>query len=474
MNSPQEKDFFNFENLLRLWAGAYQRAVVSYVGLKTPQGPRLLFGRVFLEPTRAGVSDTAFKFETDHLVAARFATNATLADVDSFLTFARNGEMQCIDGSTTIALQSDGDPSTYLAPIYHPFVTEGPRLPSLLVRGTSRHNLLVNVADSRHLDWELKSAETPFDNLDELLGQCGLPALNQMGDSTTLEIVARAPTMISGASTIKGRRVVIECHLAAGLDVEKLRLGYKILHKDSVDRGSVSGSKLKWRQKGDINVGTWRMPVGDASLLQAFLSYAGVAHHQWWVADPQKRLNPRHAIHQVFDDDMESLRKMLFKPETDKSQMFESAVSTLLSLLGFSVTNYGRAPKLQEGPDIIVVAPSGHVVVVECTIGLLDRNDKLAKLVQRSKLIRDKLDHAGYGFLQLQSMIVSPLSREEVTANLETAGKHDIAVVCKEDIEGMLNQVSLPLNADKLFQDAKRLIPNQMGQLRFPERGRDQ
>ena len=82
MNSPQEKDFFNFENLLRLWAGAYQRAVVSYVGLKTPQGPRLLFGRVFLEPTRAGVSDTAFKFETDHLVAARFATNATLADVD--------------------------------------------------------------------------------------------------------------------------------------------------------------------------------------------------------------------------------------------------------------------------------------------------------------------------------------------------------------------------------------------------------
>lgn len=460
MNSQQEKYFSDFESLLSLCAGAYQCATISYVGLKTAQGPRLLFGRVLLEPTRTGVSETPFRFETEHLIAARFVSGATPSDIKSFLVKARNGEILAIDGATIISIQTDGNLSTFFSPIHHPFVSEGPRLPSLRVSGASKHNLTVSVADSRVLDWELKAAEAPFDNLDELLAQCNLPTQMQMGDSTTLEVVAKSPVLITEASAIAGSDAVIECRLATALDIEKLRLGYKILHKESIERKSVSGSELDWRQDGDIKVGTYRTPVGNASLLQAFVSYADVSHHQWWVTDPQKRLNPRQAIHQVFDEDLELLRRMLLKPETDKPYVFENAVSTLLNLLGFAVSNYGRIPKLQKGPDIIAIAPAGHVGVIECTVGLLDENDKLAKLVQRAKLIRDKLNTAGYGFLQLQAVIVTPLTRDEVTANLDAAGKHDIAVVAKEDIEEMLNQVNLPPNADRLFEDAKRLVPN--------------
>lgn len=460
MNSQQEKYFSDFESLLSLCAGAYQCAVISYVGLKTAQGPRLLFGRVLLEPTRTGVSEIPFRFETEHLIAARFVSGAIPTDIQSFLVKARNGEIFSIDGKTSIPIQVDGSLSTFFSPIHHPFVSEGPRLPSLRVSGASKHNLTASVADSRVLDWELKAAETPFDNLDELLAQCNLPTQMQMGDSTTLEIVAKSPVMISGTSTITGSDAVIECNLAASLDIGKLRLGYKVPRKDAVDRASVSGSALEWRHEGDIRIGSYRMSVGDASLLQAFVSYAGVSYHQWWVTDPKKRLNPRQAIHQVFDEDLELLRRMLLKPETDKPYAFESAVSTLLNLLGFAVSNYGRIPKLQKGPDIIAITPAGHIGVIECTVGLLNENDKLAKLVQRAKLIRDKLDAAGYGFLQSQAVIVTPLTRDEVTANLDTAGKHDIAVVAKEDIEEMLNQVNLPPNTDRLFEDAKRLVPN--------------
>ena len=377
MDSYQEQQFSHFESLLSLWKDAYQCAVISYVGLKTAQGARLLFGRVLLEPTRTGVSEIPFRFETEHLIAARFLSGATPTDVQSFLVKARNGEIPSIDSETSIPIQPDGNLSIFFSPIHHPFVSEGPRLPSLRVSGASRHNLTVSVADSRVLDWELKAAETPFDNLDELLAQCNLPTQMQMGDSTTLEIVAKSPVLISAASAITGSDAVIECRLAIALDIGKLRLGYKILHKESIERKSVSGSELNWRQDGDIKVGTYRTPVGDASLLQAFVSYAGVSHHQWWVTDPQKRLNPRHAIHQVFDEDLELLRRMLLKPETDKPYVFENAVATLLYLLGFSVSNYGRIPKLQKGPDIIAISPAGHVGVVECTVGLLDENDKL-------------------------------------------------------------------------------------------------
>ena len=75
-------------------------------------------------------------------------------------------------------------------------------------------------------------------------------------------------------------------------------------------------------------------------------------------------------------------------------------------------------------------------------------------------LIRQKLDHADYGYLQLQAVIVTPLERQAVAANLETAGRHEIAVICKEEIEEMLKQASLPLDADKAFQDLKSLVPN--------------
>jgi hypothetical protein len=75
-------------------------------------------------------------------------------------------------------------------------------------------------------------------------------------------------------------------------------------------------------------------------------------------------------------------------------------------------------------------------------------------------LIKDKLADAGYGYLQLQSAIVTPLSRDEVAVDLETAGEHRIAVICKEDIEGMLRQVVFPPNADRMFQEVKRLVPS--------------
>lgn len=466
MISQLEEAFFNFEALLALWPDAYQCAVISYVGIKTPQGSRLLFGRILLERTRVGVSDVVFTFETEHVIAARFISVATPIDIKSFLAKAKNGEILTID-ATNLALQADSHLSVQFSPIYHPFVSGGPRLPSLRINGVSKHNLIANFIDNRVLDWELKAAETPFDNLDELLSQCNLPTQMQIGDSTTLEIVAQSPVMITDMSTIMGNDAVIECHLAAALETEKLRLGYKIFHKESVKRESVSGSALEWRKENDIKIGTYRVPIGDASVLQAFLSYAGVSHHQWWVTDPQKRLNPRHAVHQVFDDDLDLLRQMLLRPDTDKPYVFENAVSTLLSILGFSVSNYGRIPKLQKGPDIIAISPTGHVGVIECTVGLLDENDKLAKLVQRTKLVREKLNSAGYGLLQLQAVIVTPLSRAEVTANLETAGKHDIAVICKEDIEELLNQVALPPNADKSFEDAKKLIPNVVQGLMF-------
>jgi hypothetical protein len=460
MNSPNEQPFADFEALLSTWKDAHICSVHSYVAVKGPEGSRLLFGRILLEPTRDGVNDTPFQFETEHIIAGRFVKVTTPESITGFIAEAKAGQMDTDKGVVSIVTDSSRSISGYFAPIYHPLISDGPRLPSLIVHGTPKHNVLVTVGDSRQFDWEMKAADAPFDSLDELLNHCGLPTLMQIGDSTTLEIVARTPAVVGATSAINGSEAVIECRVAKALDSGKLRLGYRMFQKDQqIVRGSVTGASFEWRDEKDLKIAFHRIAIGEASGLQVFLSYDRILLHQWWGTDPTKHLNPWQTIHQIFDQDLELLRKMLLKPETDKPYAFENAVSTLLTLLGFSVTNYGRIPKLQKGPDIIAVTPSGHVGIIECTIGLINENDKLAKLVQRATLIKEKLTAARYGHLQLQSAIVTPLSREEVAVDLAAAGLHGIAVVCKQEIENALNRVGFPPNADRMFQDVKNLVP---------------
>jgi len=455
-----EQAFAGFEALLSLWKDAYPCAIISFVGLKTSEGPRLLFGRVVFEPSRFGINETEFKFKTEHVIAERSVVNASWPSIQALLAKVKSGGISGINKTEILELERDMPHSVYFDPIQHPLITEGPRLPTLRISASQKHNLFVKTANSHHLDWELKAADMPFDTLDELLIHCDLPVLSQMGDMTTLELVAKAPALIGAGSTIMRGKARIECRIAAALSTRNIRIGYKIFHEGSVVRANIEGSKIKWRRENDVKIGVCRVAVGAASLIQAFLSYKGVALHQRWIADPRRHLNPRHVIHQVFDKDLELLRKILSEPESGKDYAFEGAVSMLFNLLGFSIVNYGRIPKLQRGPDIIAVTPLGNINVIECTLGLLDENDKLAKLVQRTTLINEKLTLAGFARLQVQPIIITPLPRQEITVNLEDAGKHNIAVMCKENIEGFLAQVSLPPKADKLFNEIKMLVPD--------------
>lgn len=264
------------------------------------QGSRLLFGRVLLQPSQTEISREFFAFETEHVSAASFVAGATPADIASFLDKARSGEIICTDGTKSLALARERNFSTHFAPIHHPFMSGGPRLPSLLIRGISRHDLLATTANFREVDWELKTAHVPFDGFDDLLGRCDLPTLTLMGDFTTLEIVASSPGMIVQESAITGGEAKIQCRIAAALSIERIRIGYKIFHDEGVDRASLDGAAFDWRQENDMKIGGCSVQVGDALFVQAFLSYEDIYLHEWWVTDREKRLNPRYAIHQVF------------------------------------------------------------------------------------------------------------------------------------------------------------------------------
>lgn len=456
MNTELQKDIVDFEKLVAHWIEAYKWKVCTYIAIKTTDGAHLLFGRIILEPSIANQSK--FLFESEHLIAGHEIISLSQDSVRTTINDIKGGKLTTKDNSFNLMKDTQGYFSYHFFPIHHPLLPYGPRLPSIRSWGQRKHDLLIKVGDSNLLDWELKASDMPFDSLDDLLGHLGLPSLLQMGDLTTLELAARSPGAILDTSIIEAGQASVNCQVASNINQKKIKVGYKIYSKDKIERAIVQGDNIEWHADNDFQVGIVGIDVGEAPHLQAFLSYGGIALHQWWISDPSKHLNPRYAIHQTFDENMELIKDFL--SERKESRNLESGLAMLLNILGFSVSHYGHIPKIQQGPDLVITTPRGDIGVIECTTGLLNEKHKLAKLVQRTKLIKERLESSGYGYLSIQPIIVSSLTKNEVGADLEEAGKHGIAVVCKENLENLLNQVNLLPNPDRLFEEARRLIPS--------------
>ncbi|MEW6409741.1 MAG: hypothetical protein AB1488_06470 [Nitrospirota bacterium] len=466
MNDYLDKNAVDeFSDILSHWIDVYKWQNCSYVAIKSPTGPKLVFGRIILETSLYKDSITDFYLETQSIIAQHEILSAEPNNIDKRLLEAKEGLATYSKHAFNLKNKSGELPDFTCYPIYHPAISYGPRLPSLIIRERERHAILT--MNLRLLDWELRSADQPFDSIEDLLAYMGFPVLSQMGDFATLEIVARTPTNISDKSIINNNNSTIIVNVSQDLDATKIKVGCKVFNKDGIKRFSVNGEKIRWTDNKDSLIGEYNHTVEDASWLQAFLSYEGLALHSWYVSDPQKQTNPRYSIHNLFDEKHDILQKFLLQAGYT-SENFEDGVALLLNTLGFSIFHYGQIPKLKDGPDIIAFTPMGNIAVIECTIGLLDKEDKLAKLIQRTVLIKEKLKSAGFGHFSIQPIIVSKLPRTEVTGHLEEAGKHGIAVVCKEELNELLNRITSCPDPEGLFQEASRLIPKSE-QLSLPD-----
>jgi hypothetical protein len=457
MNDYLDKNAVDeFRDILSHWINVYKWQSCSYVAIKSPTGPRLVFGRIILEPNPFKDNISDFYFETENIITQHETISVELNNIDKLLLEAKRGLITYSKHAFNLKNKSDELPYFTCYPIYHPAISYGARLPTLIVQEKERHAIFT--MNLRLLDLELRSADQPFDGIEDLLAYMSLPGLSQMGDSATLEIVARTPANISDKSTINNNNATIILNVSQDLDVNKIKLGCKVFNKNAIERFSVSGEKISWTDNKGSLIGEHNHTVEDATWLQAFLSYEDLALHSWYINDPQKQTNPRYSIHSLFDGSHDILQKFLLQAGYT-SENFEDGVALLLNVLGFSIFHYGRIPKLKDGPDIIAFTPMGNIAVIECTIGLLDKEDKLAKLIQRTVLIKEKLKNAGFEHFSIQPIIVSKLPRVEVTGHLEEAGKHNIAVVCKEELIELLNRVTFHPDPERLFQDALRLIP---------------
>lgn len=317
------------------------------------------------------------------------------------------------------------------------------------------------------VDWELKAARTPYDGLNELLVAYQIRA--PIGDRRRVSVVTQTAVEVLAESKISEGSAEIGLWVPAGLRASLARLNYRVIDRGkTAERGTLAGKRLSWSKRGPAKVGTARIPVPRGAVLNCVAVYAECAHHSTWIGDPKEFQNPRLASLETIDSNLETLKTYLLPTERKgaAARHFESAVSWLVWACGLSAAHLGYADLLKEGPDILAVAPSGAIAVVECTLGILKEDHKLAKVARRAISIRERLAASGYPNHQVLPVLVTALSRREVESELDSATDAGVLVVCRENLQSALQEVVTLPNGDQIFRRGWQMLEEARANLR--------
>jgi hypothetical protein len=436
MGNPNTEHVGAFIEAIAPWAHAYSVCGLSYLGVINDAGWTLLHGRLFLgvNPLKA----KSEQFRSKRIVAGRIPlTNSTNGHVDLIRSLSLNGEIESPSG--TLALRRDdlgGQFFAFNTPFHQAGLSAQNRLSVLVIRGRSRFGLV----DQPTTDWELRAAAEPYKNLSELENAYLLGGYS--GDFTVIEVVANQVVSIATDSSVSGTRARLAILAAPGLDLNKCRIGYRVVsNRIVVNRGSVAGDAIKWDTKVNPIRGSFELEVPQAAVIECFASYSDCTQHYFWVSDPQYFQNPFRMALQAADTSLEVLRDYLFeeRQERREARHFEHGVAMLTWMLGFTVAQPGATPRLSDAADIVAATPKGDMLVVECTTGLLRAENKLPKLIDRARAIRSSLDASGNSHVRVLPVIVTAREAGSVQAEVPSAESAGVSVATKETLHDLLN-----------------------------------
>lgn len=448
-NQHYRENINKFLSEIEPYKAGFSYARVSYVAMHADDSLYLVQGRLFLDSTPLERTPTNYK--NKRIVAGHYTLNDLKSSYDDFLSeIFENKKVKTPFGYLDIPLETETNISTSFQPFHREGIISGKKISTLYISGGSLHRFV----PSTELDWELKSSATPYDTLDELLLEFQLPSRHQ-SDHISFETIAFPITQIDMRSEVIGNRAKPSILLSKTLDKLKCQIGYRAMLNGKVElRGSIKGEDLKWGETHTALVGTGAIDIPTGAVIQCFASYAGDAQHQYWIGDPNIYQNPRRTAVECFDNKLEILRDYLFEEGKTRGQArdFEHGVAGLIWMLGCAPYQTGATKRAANAPDIVFQTPSNHLIVLECTTGLLKAESKLQKLVERSEGLRRKIEASGYRTLKILSMIATSKTREEVKGDLDLASQMNVSVLTQETLAELLEQSMFPFNADMWFE----------------------
>ncbi len=445
-----------FFDHLAAWRPAYKYETFSFFGIESGNTIELCAAHLRLQSLKATLLPLrrAGRYAYGCVEVRRIAR-----DAESLLKVLVSGSRVPLLDGREVVLPGSGMADLFTAPpiALHPDgLSTNRRISVLEVMGGSLNRELVQP----QVDWELKAAPVAFDTLNEMLTTYQIPG--PIGDRRKITVSASTAIEILAESRIHDGYAEIGLWLPVGLRVAPARLNYRVIEAGRVtNREGIPGRRLSWSRRGGAKVGITRIPVARGAVVNCIAVYAEQAHHSAWVGDPKEFQNLRLAGFETIDSKFEALKAYLLPNERKggAARHFESAVSWLLWAYGLSTAHLGYADLLKEGPDILAVTPSGAgMAVVECTIGILKADNKLAKVIRRSVLIRERLAEVGFPNIRVLPVLITALRRKEVEAELDAATDAGVLVLWREGLERALQEVVAIQDGEQAFHRACQML----------------
>lgn len=459
VSTPNEhvvKTIQEFVSLIAPIAKVYPKALFGFVALSEPEGLVLCQGHIVL-PTGPNLPPP-MSVKTASICACVVSLVELKLDCEKLI----------------FALLGDGV-ETPVGNVRFPGTAEGPyplsaslqRFPSNFYTANAHPlslSLSLSMSSSRFANRlaefqnDLRACADPFDSLMELATELGLPS--SRWSESVLHVTAHNVVAVDLERHIVNRSVKLALLAAHGLDRGYARLGYRVQTVDGkvIQRRAVDAGELYWSAKEQYDVGEVDVSVPQGAIIQCFASYKGYWQHQGWVTTPGTFINLRRVAYEAFDPGLANLTKYLSDPRTlrQDARLLELGVATLLYMKGFAPSPF--AGKFStDAPDLLASTPSGNIAVVECTTGAIDSEGKLSKLLNRTALLAERLRVGGYAHVRCLPVIVTTLSRDEIT-DISLAAENGIIVVSSEDLAAAVNETMVPGNADRLFDEQWRKV----------------
>jgi hypothetical protein len=454
VNNIDRLEIDKFLSSISLWSPAYSAATFSYIAIKGNELSSLVYGRLFLIPKY--VKALPQRFESKNILANTFLISDLGITFQEFITQILDSKLvKTPDGELIFSIAQDGKLSAYFNEFHMDGINSGKRVSYLRLSGENRHTFL----RQPEIDWELKGAAIPFDSIVDLMTEYSLLGCDT-SDAVNIEIISNSIVEIDINSKVVGDTAEPAVFLANSLDQNKCSIGYRVFFNGRVHaRGSLSSNDFVWDDGGDVQhgVGTLKIPIGAS--IHCVATYASHAQHQYWIADLNNLPNSRRVLLEECDTDLSVLKDYLFneKKQRKESRDFEIGVAQLMWMLGYSASQPGASPRTSDAVDIIATTAKGSILLIECTTGLLKAENKLAKLIARTEMIKRRMQN-GHRHLVICPMIVTSMTREEVRSEVNGALDLGIIVVTKDELAQMISQTITITDSDVHFDQLIRTV----------------
>lgn len=432
----------------------HQNMVYSYVAIRVGDRYQLLAGQAWINGGGGALED--FSFHSETVVAERLALNSAQLDVEQLCRGLLEQKPYSSFDDVYFRPRDQNSFGIMRYPAGPPQQSQA-RINTLSIFGG---DVPGNIDYSR-IEWDLKSSDTPFDGLFEIFEACLLQQPD--GQRTEFSVFAHVIVAIDREeSRVEGERATIRINTLLGTDTGAIDIGLKVRPPGNQppQRTTISNQNINWTSTSLRQEGTAQVQVPQNSIVECIARFEGLAQHYYWIADPNASHGVRLTSLLTFDADQKTLVEYLTWKDVRgrNSREFELGVGWLLWLMGLAPLQLDPTGKNPDSPDLLVISPAGEILVVECTVGLLKAENKLAKLIARAQLVRTGLVAKGLNN-RVTPVIVSAMPRDQLAGDLAAAGEHGVAVIAKEEIDNLRERCNLPLDAEQAVQLIIQQVP---------------